>query len=81
MRGRRWMNDQGLGVADIGEMAQERNIFNEFDPGVNAAFDAERQHRTRALGNRNARSVIIVITTPESPRVGTSSPAAICINA
>ena len=43
------MDDQRPGIADIGEMGDDLQAFDEGDPGLVAALDAEGEDRTGAL--------------------------------
>src|SRR5690349_5567781 len=49
VRGRRRMDHQRLGVADVGEVAHEGERLDELHAGVEAALDAECEERSRAL--------------------------------
>ena len=61
MRGGGRVNDQGFGVADIGQMAQKLHPLDKFHARVQAAFDAEGQHGARPLGHVFFRQVVILI--------------------
>ena len=41
------MQDQAAGVADIGEVRKQLHAFDELDPGLVAAPDAEGEYRLR----------------------------------
>ena len=43
------VDDEGLGVADVREVAGEPHAVDELAPGVEAALDAERQHDAEAV--------------------------------
>ena len=49
MSGGSRMDHQTLGIADVGQMAEEFQAFDEFDGRAPAAFDAEAYQRTLAL--------------------------------
>ena len=44
------MDDQAAGVADIGEMAEQRHAVDQLDAGFIAALQAKGEHAARALG-------------------------------
>lgn len=49
VRRRGGMDDEGLRVADVGEMTPELERLDEREPGLAPAAQAEREDRTRAL--------------------------------
>src|SRR5208283_2390005 len=59
MRGARRMDDQRLGVADIGEMTCEPHRFDEFASGGAPALDAEADDRSGALRQQFLRQRMI----------------------
>src|SRR5439155_5707875 len=48
MRRRRGMDDEALRVADVGEVAPERQRLDEAAPALAAALEVEREDRARA---------------------------------
>jgi hypothetical protein len=53
------VNCEALRIADVGEVAEEFEPFNEGPSRIGAPVDAERQHRTGAL-----REVPLLETVP-----------------
>ena len=52
MRGRGGMDDQRLGVADVGEMREQLQPLDEAPAGLAAALDVEAEDRAGALGQQ-----------------------------
>src|SRR5260370_35378861 len=52
VRGARRMDHQGLGVADVGEVAREPQAFDELFSRRAPALDAAADDRTPALGHQ-----------------------------
>ena len=50
VRRRGGVQDQAAGVADIGEVREQLDVFDEPDPGLVAALDAEGEDRAGAFG-------------------------------
>ena len=53
------MQDQAAGVADIGEMREQAHALDQLDPGLEAALDAEGEHRARAFRQVFLRQLVI----------------------
>src|SRR5471032_616996 len=51
VRRRGGMDDQALGVADVGHVAEQLDRVDDLHANVVAALHAEREHRTRTLGH------------------------------
>ena len=67
VRGRRRVDDQRAHVADVGDVAVQRQRVDERLAGLDAARELERQHRAGALGRQ--------LLGPLVPRRADGSPA------
>jgi hypothetical protein len=54
-----WVNDQGLGVTDIGEVGKEVQTVDEGNPCLSSALNFERKYSTGAFGVQLARKRVI----------------------
>src|SRR5882757_2187609 len=61
MRRRGRMDDQALGVADIGHVREEVDAVDDLDAGFVTALDAEGEDRTRALGQVLSGERIVLV--------------------
>src|SRR2546421_7810089 len=62
MRGRRRMNDQRLGIADIGQMRQELDRLDESHAGRGASFDAKSKDASRTSREVALRQRLVAIS-------------------
>jgi len=70
-----WVDDQGFGVADVGQVAHESGRVDKGFAGGDAALDAEGQYRAGAFGHIALHQAIVRIVLkprvidPANPRV------------
>src|SRR5580698_470709 len=61
MRRRRWMNNQCLGIADIGQMRQELDRLDKSHAGRGASFDAKSKDASRTSWEVALRQCLVAI--------------------